>query len=349
MNRTNTRRPDTRIVVSAIGTGGHYFPAVIVAKELVERGAEVIVLVRKGYYEDKVAQMYGLKTFTIKVRAFYGKSLFAKIFAALLFAYSSLVLISLIKDARGIAFGGFGTLPLVIACLFKRRDFYLFEPNCKPGRATKFFASKARIVFLGLPLLDDVKGKLIITGVPIRSGFKESMNTKLSKKEKRSHTILFLGGSGGSYMVNKLALEMQEILPEEYRLVIISGRRDYEWVSKKVDRRTKVIPFTLTPWSLMYRADVIVARAGALAGYEILATRTPVIFIPFPYAIDDHQYHNAVYFAKAGNALVLREEQVTSKKIMENLSELLSRQRKQSDITWDAEKQIADRILGGTI
>jgi len=56
---------------------------------------------------------------------------------------------------------------------------------------------------------------------------------------------------------------------------------------------------------------------------------------------------NAVYFANAGNALVMREEQATSKKILENLSELLSRQRKQPDIVWDAEKKIADKILGG--
>jgi UDP-N-acetylglucosamine--N-acetylmuramyl-(pentapeptide) pyrophosphoryl-undecaprenol N-acetylglucosamine transferase len=346
MNGKNPAKPKNKIVISAIGTGGHYFPAVIVAKELAQRGAEVTVLVRKGYHEEKVAQMHGLKTFAIKARAFYGKSVLNKLFAILLFIYSSVILLSLIKNARGIAFGGFGTLPLVVACLFMRRDFFLFEPNRKPGRATKFFASKARLVFLGLPLLDNIGGRLLITGVPIRAGFKDTRSKKLSRKGT-SNTILFLGGSGGSSTINKLALEMQEVVPDSYRLVIISGRRDYDWVSEKANGRTKVIPFTFTLWSEMHSADAIVARAGALAGYEILATNTPVVFIPFPYAIDDHQYHNAEYFASLGNVLVLREEQVTSKKVVGKLSELLSKYRKKPDIIRDAEKQIADRILGG--
>jgi UDP-N-acetylglucosamine--N-acetylmuramyl-(pentapeptide) pyrophosphoryl-undecaprenol N-acetylglucosamine transferase len=193
-----------------------------------------------------------------------------------------------------------------------------------------------------------MKGRLLITGVPIRPDFKGTIGTKLSKKG-RSNTILFLGGSGGSYMINKLALEMQEVVPDDYRLVIISGQRDYAWVSEKINGRTKVIPFTFTPWSEMHTADAIIARAGALAGYEILATNTPVVFIPFPYAIDDHQYHNARYFASLGNATVLREEQATSQKVVEELFKLLSRRKKKPDVNWDAEKQIADLILGGIV
>lgn len=337
-----------KIVVSAIGTGGHYFPAIIVAKELIERGAEVIVLVRKGYHEDKVAQKYGLRTFAVKARAFYGKTFIAKIIAVLLFIYSSVLVVSLIKDARGIAFGGFGTLPLVLACLIKRRDFFLFEPNRKPGRATKFFASRAKAVFLGMPLVDRIKGRLFLTGIPIRPGFKMVMNAHITKKRK-FNTILFLGGSGGSRTVNKLALAMQQIIPDNYELVIVSGHRDYTWVSKKSLGRTRVIAFTLTPWCEIQNADAIVARAGALAGYEILATNKPVVFIPFPYAIDDHQYHNAEYFASSANALVMREEQAICQDVFEEISKLMSGPKKKPNIIWDAEKHIADIIMKGKV
>lgn len=345
MSDEKTRIIKNKIIVSAIGTGGHYFPAVVVAEALAGRGADVIVLVRKGFREEEVARKSGLKTFAIKARGFYGKSMLDKVLAILVFVYSSYVLLALMKGARGIAFGGFGTLPLVTACLIKRRDFFLFEPNRKAGRATKLFSSKAKTVFLGLPILDKIKGRLCIAGVPIRPGFKTVKKAKISKKRSLT-TILFLGGSGGAYMINKLALDMQRIIPDTYRLTIISGRRDYDWMLENIDDRTRLIPFTFTPWSEMSEADVIVARAGALAGYEILATKTPVLFIPFPYAIDDHQYHNAEYFAGIGNAHVLTERQITGEKVMKKIKELLKQKIKKPYIIWDAEKQIADEILG---
>lgn len=333
-----------KFVISAIGTGGHYFPAFVVAKELMQRNTEVIVLVRRGFSENGTARLQGLKTFPIKARAFYGKSVLNKMWSVLLFIHSTYSLISLVKDASGIVFGGFGALPLVAACLIKRRKFFFFEPNRMPGRATRLFASKASIVFLGLPPAGNIKGRLLVTGIPIRHEFKKTMADKMTR-HRTLKTVLFLGGSGGASMVNELALEVQEILPDNYRIVIISGQRDYDWVLKRSNGRTSVIPFTHTPWLEMRTADVIVARSGALAAYEILSTNTPVIFIPFPYAIDDHQYHNAKYFARIGNAVVMRQEQVTGKKIVEKLTELLDVYRGKADIIWDAEKQIADTIL----
>jgi UDP-N-acetylglucosamine--N-acetylmuramyl-(pentapeptide) pyrophosphoryl-undecaprenol N-acetylglucosamine transferase len=345
----HARNPEKRqkIVVSAIGTGGHYFPAIVVAKELVRQGAEVLVLTRKGYHEHDVAKKHDLMTFTIRTRPFYGRSLFDKASAIFFFVYSSFILFSIVKNARGIAFGGFSTLPLVIACLFRRRDFFLFEPNRKAGRATKLFSAKAKNVFLGMPLVDRIRGNLLITGIPIRSGFKNTENADMRKRGK-TRVILFLGGSGGSYAVNKLALEMQGILPDNYRIVIISGTRDYQWVLKNASRTTRVIPFTFTPWLEMRAADVIVARSGALAGYEILATDTPVIFIPFPYAIDDHQYHNAEYFARIGNALVVREDQATGQVVAKKIHDMMKQRKKRPDIIRHAERIIAERIMKGS-
>lgn len=342
---TNVKqRVKPKIVISGIGTGGHYFPAIVVAKELLGRNVEVIFLVRKGYFEEEVARMYSLKTFAINPRAFYGKSIFSKILSIFSIIYSLYLINVISKGMVGIAFGGFGSLPLLIACLIHRSPFYLFEPNRIPGRSTKLFASRAKKVFLGLPLVTELKGNLIVTGIPIRQGFRTCVRKRLSK-DGVQRKVLFLGGSQGARSLNRLALEVQKILPKEYEIVIICGKRDYKWVNNKRNGRTKVIPFTFSLWDEMQDTDVIVSRAGALAGYEILCSKIPVIFIPFPYAIDDHQYYNAEYFVKIGNAVMIRENELTEKIIVKKIKELMDTKLKKPDITFDAEQRIAEVIL----
>lgn len=334
----------TKVIISGIGTGGHYFPALVVAKELQRRNVEVIFLVRRGYFEEEIAREHDLDIFAINSRAFYGKSIFGKILSIFSIIYSLHSLNSLTRGVVGLAFGGFGALPLLVSCLINRSPFYLFEPNRIPGRATKLFAPRAKRVFLGLPLIPTLKGSFIITGIPIRPGFKNSSGGRI-KKSKLQKKILFLGGSQGAHRLNRLALEMQGILSKEYQIIIISGNRDYIWVNSERNGRTKVIAFTNSPWDEIQNADAIISRSGALAGYEILASHRPVIFIPFPYAVDDHQYYNAEYFARIGHAIAMREEEVTGKIIMEKIRELIHAEITKADILLDAEKKIADVIL----
>ncbi|UCG92300.1 MAG: UDP-N-acetylglucosamine--N-acetylmuramyl-(pentapeptide) pyrophosphoryl-undecaprenol N-acetylglucosamine transferase [candidate division WOR-3 bacterium] len=333
-----------KVIISGVGTGGHYFPAAVVARELFKRDIEVLFLVRRGYHEEKVARHYGLNIFYIKIHPFYGKSVFRKMIFIVSLLYSIYKLHSVTKDALGLTFGGFGSLPVIISCLLHRRPLYMFEPNRIPGRATKMFFSKARKVFLGLPLMTVPKGNSMVTGIPIREDFKH-ISKPYAKLVQRKR-ILFYGGSQGAQKLNNLAVELQAILPQEYEIVIISGERDYEWVYSKRNGRTRVIPFTLSPWDEIENADIIVSRSGALAGYEILSSNRPVIFIPFPFAVDNHQYYNAEFFTRIGNAVVIRERDVTGNLIAEKIIDLIKRDvQKKACITFDAEQRIADMIL----
>ena len=334
-----------KVVISGIGTGGHYFPAIVVAKELLRRKVEVIFLVRKGFFEEEIARMYGLKTFAINARAFYGKSLFCKILSIFYIIYSVLLLNTMTKRVAGIAFGGFGALPLLISCFINRSSFYLFEPNRIPGRATELFASRAKKIFLGLPLATKLKGDFIITGIPVRREFKTYVKD-YRRKIRSQKQILFLGGSQGARRLNSLALEIQGILPKKYQIVIICGKRDFNWVNSRRNGRTKVIPFTSSLWEEMQDADAIVSRSGALAGYEILLSNKPVVFIPFPFAVDNHQYYNAGYFTGVGDAILLEEKNLTKELLVQRIEERLhTKVKKKIKIILDAEKRIADVIM----
>jgi UDP-N-acetylglucosamine--N-acetylmuramyl-(pentapeptide) pyrophosphoryl-undecaprenol N-acetylglucosamine transferase len=335
-----------KIIISGIGTGGHYFPALVVAEELIKRNVEVIFLARKGYMEEKIAQNYGLKIFYIKSRPFYGKTLFAKLIFCFSLMYSIYKLAVLTKNNIGLTFGGFGSLPLIISCLLNRSNFFIFDPNRVPGRATRLFTTQATSVFLGLPPQTKPKGKYIVTGIPVRAQFKEQLTKRQQRRTYREKYLLFIGGSQGARLLNRYALSLAHVLPQRFKITIISGHRDYAWVNEQKDSRTTVIAFTDSPWCEIHVADIVISRAGALAGYEILFLSKPTIFIPYPYAIDNHQYYNAEYFSSIGDAIVIDEKDVTTELLMEKINELLNyKAERKTGVITDAESKIANAIL----
>ena len=352
MNREKTRNMTTkpavipRIIVSGIGTGGHYFPAIVVAQALQERSLNVIFLVRSGSMEERVAQGYGLQTFSVGARPYYGVSILNKLRFLLSMLVSIYRLHALTRHAIGLAFGGFGAVGLILTCKMNRSAYYLFEPNRVPGRATRRFAGSAKRVFLGLPPVRELDSRAVVTGIPVRGEFKERAGSVFPMKKRAGVSVLFYGGSQGARRLNDLAVDLRRATPGKWRVTIIAGTRDYERMARVKDTRTRVLPFTEKPWEEINQADIVVSRAGALAGYEILCLGKKVIFIPFPYAIDDHQYHNAEYFAQVGDAMVLREQGLSGEMLLTSIKELLRHKRSSTEcIVKDAEEKIVDLLL----
>ncbi len=334
------------IIISGIGTGGHYFPALVVAREFVKAKQEVIFLARRGFPEEEMAKKNNLKVFYIDPKPYYGKAFISKVLALYKVIESVMRLNPLVKNCIGISFGGFGSLPLIVSCIVHRKPFYLFEPNRIPGKTTRIFAPYARRVFFGMPCEVMLKCNQVVTGIPVRKEFKEMFNYQKCNDIK---TILFMGGSQGAKRLNEYAIRLQKILPRDYRIVVISGKRDFEWVDKEKDERTIVIPFTETPWKIIAEADVVISRAGALSGYELLVMEKPVLFVPFPYAVDNHQYHNAQFFARLPNVRMELEENLDEhillKRIMELLHARVPDHTAKEFINLGAETQIVDTVI----
>lgn len=336
-----------RVVVCGIGTGGHYFPAIVVAKALQQRAFEVDFVVRRGYLEERVANTFGLKTFLVNARPFYGKPLVGKLLFLFSLIYAVYRLHALTSHATVIAFGGFGAVPLLISSMLNRSMYYMFEPNRVPGRATRRFARRARRVFLGLPSIHGFNGHSLVTGIPVRKEFKEELHMIRHGKKKGAVNVLFYGGSQGARRLNDLAIELQTLIPKRWQITIISGAKDFERVTRQKAAHTRVLSFAEKPWEEIGLADVVISRAGALAGYEILCLNKKVIFIPFPYAIDNHQYYNAQYFAQIGNAVVLEEGNLNAGIIKEHLIELLKRTKHgKVPVARNAEEKIVGCIAG---
>jgi UDP-N-acetylglucosamine--N-acetylmuramyl-(pentapeptide) pyrophosphoryl-undecaprenol N-acetylglucosamine transferase len=332
-----------KVVISGIGTGGHYFPALVVAQEFMRRNVPVLFLARQGQREEILAKKAGIPVVCIDPKGFYGKAMHKKIISIVSIVLSIAAVSCITRKAIGLAFGGYGSIPLIIACLINRAPYYLFEPNRISGRATTLFAGKAEGVFLGLPLAKGVSCHSIVTGIPIRSEFKNARAPAVEIKKIKK--LLILGGSQGARRLNDMGIALQSLLGKDYEITIISGAHDYERVKELSGARTRVISFTPAPWQEITRADVIISRSGALAGYEIMSSGKPVIFIPFPYAIDDHQYHNARFFARQKNVMVFRETEVDEQVIIESVCSMAQEKICARSMIFDAEQRIADVIM----
>jgi len=168
-------------------------------------------------------------------------------------------------------------------------------------------------------------GKMAIhTGNPVRSSMK--LHDKIEARcslgiPEYSRTVLFLGGSQGATAINDIALAS----PPDIDVILQCGERDVERVNAAAaeKKNIRVISFTDEPEVLYSAADIIVARAGAMTIAEVSWFRVPAIYIPYPYAADDHQYFNAEEITHAGGSLLIRQNNASPEKIWNMIRRLI--------------------------
>ncbi len=307
-----------KIMVITIGTGGHIMPSLEVAKRLEELGIEVILLARSGTIESTILQKLTFKKFTIRALGFAGKDIARKI-TALWVLIGSVYRLNIYMKTEKIdsvfGSGGFGMVPAILTALWRRIPFTLLEMNRQPGLVVRLFSRFAKITYLAFPLAIPVKGKTMVTGVPIRKEFSKTNYNPASKK------VMFLGGSQGARRLNELAVRLADVYPD-IPVRIITGLRDLPWFKSQVaNKNIDVIGFTEEPWSYLKDVALAVSRSGSSTIYELLTVGIPMILVPFPHATHDHQLANSQYLEKNGAALIITEDKLT----LESLSQAISR------------------------
>jgi len=302
-------------LIVAGGTGGHIFPAVALANELVNLGADVVLVGRDNSLEQVVASRCQFPFEPIKAGQIVGKGLLLKLkglIAILQGFFRALALIDRLKPAVVVAGGGFVSAPVVLACLIKRKKFFLLEQNVIPGRVTRYFAPYAQEIFLTFPLAIKLRGNFSITGTPLREGIIRQVEKHYQEPAQQTAvpTVLVLGGSQGSRALNLAALDLGATL-SNVRVIIVTGKRDYEMIKSRVcSSNCQVIEWSEHPEELYSQATLCITRAGAQVLSELLASGVPMIIVPFPYAADKHQDANARYLAELGAGVVLEQSQL---------------------------------------
>ena len=329
-----TQRP---IILAAGGTGGHFFPAEALARELLARG-EAVALVT-----DKRGQAFGdsLPEVTVhRIRsAAPGGNLLAKMNAAWQMGLGLLganALMRHLKPAAVVGFGGYPSVPTVYAAAQARVPVMLHEQNAVLGRANRMLAAAARRIAVAFPEVAAVKAehrpRLVRTGNPVRPAVAAQRDAAYAVPAPGGPVrILVMGGSQGARVFSEVIPEALGRLPADLRARIHlaqqcrpedleAARAAYAGMGLgglELESFFRDVPDRLAACHLA------ITRAGASTIAELTCIGRPAILVPYPHAMDDHQTANARQLAAAGAAWVMAQPDFTADALAARLTELL--------------------------
>ena len=217
--------------------------------------------------------------------------------------------------------GGFSAAPASFAALWLGIPLAIHEQNAYTGTLNRILKKHAKFFFSSYDEASPVKN------YPVDPIFFQT--ARIRKKIK---TIIFLGGSQGARYINDLALEVAPLLEQKgIKIIHQAGKNEYEKVKnsyKELGIDAEVYGFSDKLPELMQQADLAVSRSGASTLWELTANALPALFIPYPYAANDHQYHNALFLKEKGLVWIQRQSEDPKTKLLEILDEDLEQRSK---------------------
>ncbi|MFL0796813.1 MAG: undecaprenyldiphospho-muramoylpentapeptide beta-N-acetylglucosaminyltransferase [Cellvibrionaceae bacterium] len=338
-----------RVLMMAGGTGGHVFPALTIARELQEQGVDIQWLGTQKGIESRLVPDAGITLHTIDVTGIRGKGLMAKLLAPFKILVAITQARKVIKELQPklvFGLGGFASGPGGVAARLMGLPLFIHEQNAVAGTTNRLLQKIATRVF------EAFKGSLPTAeyvGNPVR---KEIVNISKATADKvidettaDKPTVLVLGGSQGALALNQLVPLAMSLLSDDLRPRIIhqtgaNQKASVQASYKKVGVSAEVSEFITDMAGAYSQADLVVCRSGALTVAELLVVGIPAVFVPYPYAIDDHQTKNAAAVVNAGGGLLRPQSELTAENLAEDLNDLLSSHEKLSEMA-DAVKKLA--------
>lgn len=328
------------ILLSGGGTGGHLFPGIAIARKFVERNPEnrilfvgtgnafeISILGREAFHHQKITSA-GLK----------GLPLFEKIKTLFKIPQGLIESAQIIRSFNPhvvIGLGGYSSGPVVLSAWlmsrFRRKiKIVLQEQNSIPGITNRILGRLADAIFISFTLAASffTPSKVLNTGNPVRNEIisaREDVSGLSPKPQNELFTIFVSGGSQGAHRINLSIMEALSYLKStnEFFFIHQTGEKDKEMVEAAYRERGIAcnVQSFFEDMAENYKAcDLIIARAGATTMSEITVIGRPAIFIPYPFAADNHQEMNARELIKEGAADMIIEASLTGKLLAEKLN-----------------------------
>ena len=329
------------VVIAGGGTGGHLYPGIAVARELLRRVPEATVTfagTERGI-ESRVVPREGFVLDTLRSAGLKGTSPAALVRGLGLLPLSAADawrIVSRRKPDLVIGVGGYSSGPVVLAAAVRRIPTMLLEQNAVPGLTNRLLArvvSAAAVTFESSASFFGRRG--FVAGNPIRAEFLES-GTEESESGAGVEAgtaparVLIFGGSQGAHAINLAMVEAAPRLAAHRGGMAIThqtGERDLERVRdgyRAAGLAARVEPFLYQMDREMKAADIIVCRAGATTIAELTAAGKPAVLIPLPTAADDHQRKNAEVLAAAGAADLIEQKDLTGVRLADRILALVA-------------------------
>ena len=325
-----------QILMMAAGTGGHVFPALAVAEELSNRGAQIHWLGTPGGMENDLVKPTGYTFHAINMQGLRGKGVgrLLKLPSTLLAA--TLAAVKIIRTQKinmVVGFGGYVSAPGGIAARMTGTPLVIHEQNAIAGMSNRYLAKLATKV---LQAFENTFGdsqkiaKLETVGNPVRNTISgvappaERYNIDSNAPLK----LLVVGGSLGAQVLNETVPKMLELIKQPLEVHHQCGRNNDKTTQAAYgaidtsQHQIKVAPFINNMAAAYNWADIVVCRAGALTVTEIQNVGIAAIFVPLPHAVDDHQTANAKTLTQIDAALLMPQSKLTAQGLADALAKL---------------------------
>lgn len=325
-----------KVIIAAAGTGGHINPGIAIANKIKEKNpkSEIIFIGTSRGLENDLVPRAGYKLKTIQAYGFNRKISFdnlKKMYKTFRSIGEAKKIIEEFKPDVVIGTGGYICVPVGVAAKEKQIPIVLHESNAFPGIAIKMLAKKADAILLGF---EDAKERIpnakriVVTGTPTKVKYLEipgSRKVQLIKQlglQEDLPIALCFGGSQGAQSINESLVQIiTQKKNSNYQIIWAAGPAQYEKVKEKLEEcqmdiehleKVKIVPYIYNMEEIMNVVDLVVCRSGAMTITEISNVGKPAIFIPFPFATENHQEYNARVLEKIDAAKIILDKNLTA-------------------------------------
>jgi UDP-N-acetylglucosamine--N-acetylmuramyl-(pentapeptide) pyrophosphoryl-undecaprenol N-acetylglucosamine transferase len=357
-----------RIIIAGGGTGGHIFPAIAIANALkkIEPSIEILFVGAKGKMEMEKVPQAGYKIEGLGIAGFNRSSLIKNIGLPFKLVKSFLQVRKIINQFEPdavIGVGGYSSFPVLRYAQAKRIGTFIHESNSFAGKSNMLLGKKATKIFVATDGMQKFfpAERILITGNPVRpvivnvSSVAKEDALKFFGLTPGKKTVLVVGGSLGARSINEaIAKGLSEVLQTGLQLIWQTGKTDAaKWKEKAAGKNAVWVNDFITQMEQAYAvADIVISRAGAMAIAELCVVKKPVLFVPYPFAAEDHQTVNAMNLVEKEAAMMIKDSEAIDK-LVPALIALSKDEQKQTELknniatyaVQDADERIAKEIL----
>ena len=355
-----------KIIIAGGGTGGHIFPAIAIANALkkLDDKNEILLVGAKGKMEMEKVPQAGYKIRGLDIAGFNISSLIKNIGLPFKLIKSFLQVKTIVNEFRPdavIGVGGYSSFPVLRYAQAHGIPTFIHESNSFAGKSNMWLGKKATKIFVATDGMEKFfpASKILITGNPVR---KTIVQSSISKDEAlkffglrtEQKTVLIIGGSLGAKSINEaISKHLDELLNNGLQLIWQTGK-PYALKGKEraIDIPTVWVGDFINQMEYAYAAvDIVISRAGAMAIAELCVAEKPVLFVPYPFAAEDHQTVNAKNLVEKNAALMVRDNEAIDK-LVPMIIDLSKNDIKQNELTQNIKKlaiKNADETIAGEI
>ena len=347
-----------KVLIAAGGTGGHIYPGIAVAKEIMRRdaGSEVLFVGTTRGLETRIVPENGFQLSLINSAGLKNVGLVGKLKGLAVLPKSFLEARQLLKEFKPdvvVGAGGYVSGPVLMMASLMRIPTLVMDSNALPGftnRRLAMFVDKAALTFEEAVPFFGKKG--VVTGNPVRKEFFAISEPESSDKVR----LLIFGGSQGARAINNAmtdALPKLSIVPDSLEITHQTGDADFEKVREVYDRagwdRADVRRYISDMVSEFAKSDLIICRAGATTCAELAAAGKASIMVPLPTAADDHQRKNAEAMQNAGASRMILQSDLNGDTLAKEISDLIASPDSISNMEAAAKKMARSNAAEATV